>query len=259
MARHIPGPLFAVQHGSVGVPMIFLHSTPDDHRLWMHQTAHFSAWYRTVAVDLAGYGRSPAVQPGVMMADHAAACWEVLDRVAPGGAIIQGNSMGSFVAMHMAVQRPGQTKAMILSGCGYLPERPMMVRWKERYEKEGLGLRHFQVLDHFSDEAKKQPLVQHYAKMVVALNNEGTLASIIANNHALSHPVENDAFLAGIAVPTLVISGSADRNHASSFELAKRIKGCEVKTVEGAGHSSNFEKPWEFDRYCIEFLSSLGL
>jgi pimeloyl-ACP methyl ester carboxylesterase len=163
--------------------------------------------------------------------------------------------------MHMAVQRPEQTRAMILSGCGYLPERPMMVKWKERYEKEGLALRHFQVLDHFSDEAKTLPMVQHYANMVVALNNEGTLASIIANNHALSHPVENDAFLARISAPTLVISGGFDRNHASSFDLGKRIgkAGCEVKTVEGAGHSSNFEKPWEFDRYCIEFLDGQGL
>ena len=65
MARHIPGPLYFNLHGSSGMPMIFLHSTPDDHRLWMYQTARFSSWFRTIAVDLAGYGRSGPAQQGL--------------------------------------------------------------------------------------------------------------------------------------------------------------------------------------------------
>jgi pimeloyl-ACP methyl ester carboxylesterase len=64
VARHIPGPLYYEQQGASGTPMLFLHSTPDDHRLWMFQTAHFSAWYRCIAVDFAGYGRAPAPPPG---------------------------------------------------------------------------------------------------------------------------------------------------------------------------------------------------
>ena len=98
MARHIAGPLYSEQLGSTGLPMIFMHSTPDDHRLWMHQTAHFSAWYRTIAVDLAGYGRSPAVQPGVMLADHAEkyAVWYIHSRWSSG--VEWRNSIGRPVA-----------------------------------------------------------------------------------------------------------------------------------------------------------------
>ena len=84
--------------------MIFLHSTPDDHRLWMYQTAHFSAWYRCLAVDLPGYGRSAAPQPGLKIEDMAEACWEVIDRVTSGGAIIHGNSLGSRVMKWMAAR-----------------------------------------------------------------------------------------------------------------------------------------------------------
>jgi pimeloyl-ACP methyl ester carboxylesterase len=259
VAKHIPGPLYFERQGAAGTPMLFIHSTPDDHRLWMFQTAHFSNWYRTIAVDLAGYGRSAAPQKGVRVADQAEACWEVLDTVAPEtGAIIQGNSLGSFVALHMARLRPARTRALILSGCGYLPTREPMIRWKERYETEGLGLRHGQVLDHFSPAAQQQPLVQHYARMVADLSNEGTLASIIAMNAALSEP-DPDSLLETVSAPTLVISGTADRNHASAFELARRIPGGRIVSIEGAGHSSNFEAPWAFDQYCIEFLAEHGL
>ncbi len=147
MARHIPGPLYFEQIGASGRPMFFIHSTPDDHRLWMFQTAHFSAWYRTVAVDLAGYGRSPASQQGVSVADQAAACWEVLDRIPSQEVIIQGNSLGAFVALHMAQQRPMRTCALILSGCGYLKTREMMVRWKKRYQEDGIALREVPVIE----------------------------------------------------------------------------------------------------------------
>ncbi len=261
MARHIPGPLYYQQLGATGTPMIFLHSTPDDHRLWLYQTARFSSWYRTIAVDLAGYGRSAAPQAGVTVADQAEACWEVVDRVAPGQkTIVQGNSMGSFIGFHMAKQRPERAHCLIMSGCGYLPGpvRAPMKRWKDRYEAEGIALRHLQVLDHFSDAAKALPHVRHYADMVVELNNASTLGAIVAMNAALM-TAEPDAFWADCPVPLLIVSGTADRNHPAAEELHRRLAGSELRVIEGAGHAVMQEAPWDYDRFAIEFLARLGL
>lgn len=259
MANHIPGPLFFHQQGPTGTPMIFLHSTPDDHRLWMYQQAHFSSWYRTIAVDLAGYGRSPIPQKGVTIPDQAVACWEVLDRVAPGeNVIIHGNSMGSMIAKHMVYQQPERTLALIISGTGYLKVRTPMAKWEERYKKEGIDLRYLQCLDHFSPPMQDKPLVQYYSKMVCDLNNMGTLDSIIAMNQALQVP-DSDRFYAAITRPTLIISGTADRNHASAVELQKHMKGSILKSIENAGHAVMQEAPWQYDEYSIEFLKSLDL
>ena len=258
VAQQIPGPLFFQQQGTSGRPMLFIHSTPDDHRLWLFQTAHFSANFRTIAVDLAGYGRSPVIREGVTVADQARACWDVVDRMTPDGVIIQGNSLGAFVALHMASQQPDRALALILSGCGYLPTREMMVRWKERYAAEGIALRELQVLDHFSPAAQKTSLVQYYARMIVELNTEGTLESIIAMNHALSRPDPVD-LLSSITAPTLIISGTADRNHPAALELQKHIPDAEFASIDGAGHSCNFEAPWQFDQFCSVFLSQHGL
>ncbi len=258
MAAHIPGPLYFEQLGAAGTPMIFLHSTPDDHRLWLFQTAHFSAWYRTIAVDLAGYGRSTAPQPGVTLDDQADACWEIVDRFTTGGAIIHGNSFGSEVAMHMAQRRPERTQALILSGCGYVPTSEIFLRWAKRYREEGLALRHAQILDHFAPAGQQSKLLRHYADMVVALNNESTLASIIAANEALAQRPD-PSFYDGITAPTLIVIGDLDRSKPASFELQKRITGAQLVFIPDVGHACNIEAPEAYDRHCVDFLTRLGL
>ncbi len=259
MARHIPGPLYFDLHGTSGMPMLFLHSTPDDHRLWLYQTAHFSSWYRTVAVDLAGYGRSPPAQEGLSVSDQADAAWEVVDQVSPGKVIIHGNSMGSMVAMQMASKQPARVPALILSGTGYLPTRDAMKVWAKRYAEEGLDLRYKQCLDHFSPAAQELPHVQYYARMVCALNNPSTLASIIAMNEALARDAEPDDFFDTLTMPSIIISGTADRNHAAARALHQHIAASGFKEIEGAGHAVMQETPWAYDQYCIEFLADLGL
>jgi pimeloyl-ACP methyl ester carboxylesterase len=258
MAQHIPGPLYYAQLGKSGLPMIFLHSTPDDHRFWMYQQAYFSAKYRTIAVDLAGYGRSPIPQEGVTIPDQAEACWEIVDAISSGPCIVQGNSMGSHIALHMASQRPDRVPALILSGIGWSPGREPMKAWAARYQKEGIALRHHQVLDHLRDANKTEPFFLYYADMVCALNNPGTLGAIIAMNHALAD-AEPDAFFRGIKPPTVILEGEDDRSKAHIDEIQKRIPNCAIKMIANAGHACNLEAPWEYNRLATAFLEKLGL
>ncbi len=258
MAPHIPGPLYYEQQGRTGLPMVFLHSTPDDHRLWLYQTAHFSSWYRTIAVDLAGYGRSPAPQAGVTMADQAAAVWEVVDRISDGPVIVHGNSMGSEVAMHMADQRPERMPCMILSGCGYLPDiRETQLRGKQAYRDEGIARRRGAVLFHFRADARGLPQVQHYADMVCALSNAGTLESIILMNEALASASPD--LYPRLNVPCLIIIGGEDFTREGAMKLHSFIKGSELVVMDGAGHANCFEMPWDYDRLAIDYLKKRGL
>ncbi|MDH3445169.1 MAG: alpha/beta hydrolase, partial [Deltaproteobacteria bacterium] len=41
-----------------GFPFVMIHANPFDHNLWMYQIAHFSSYFKVVAVDIRGYGRS---------------------------------------------------------------------------------------------------------------------------------------------------------------------------------------------------------
>ena len=41
-----------------GFPFVMVHANPFDHNLWMYQIAHFSTYFKVVAIDIRGYGRS---------------------------------------------------------------------------------------------------------------------------------------------------------------------------------------------------------
>src|SRR6478609_6134219 len=122
MADHIDGPLYYERMGRTGPVMAFVHPNPMDQSCWIFQMAHLSTWFRCVAIDIPGYGRSPKADPELTRFDMAQALWEVLDEVAPGEpAILVGCSVGSSLVPHMYHLRPSQTAAMILSGTGYTP------------------------------------------------------------------------------------------------------------------------------------------
>ena len=84
MAEHIDGPLYYETMGKSGPVMAFVHPNPMDQSCWIFQMAHLSTWYRCIAIDIPGYGRSPKAKPGLTMDDMAQACWEAIDEVAPG-------------------------------------------------------------------------------------------------------------------------------------------------------------------------------
>jgi pimeloyl-ACP methyl ester carboxylesterase len=67
-----------------------------------------------------------------------------------------------------------------------------------------------------------------------------------------------DWLTAGLEVPTLIVAGSHDNAHQAAFELQKRIRGCELVTIEGAGHACNIEQPWAFDAALLGFLDKHG-
>ena len=99
VAGHIEGPLHLEQAGA-GRPMVFVHANPMDKSSWLYQMAHFATWFRTIAIDLPGYGRSPRARAGVKLEDIAGACWEAVDEITTEPAVLVGLSIGLCGATH---------------------------------------------------------------------------------------------------------------------------------------------------------------
>ena len=257
MAEHIAGPLYWEELGKDGLPMVFAHASPDDRRFWIYQTAHFSAWFRTIAVDLPGFGHSPEALPGMTMDDAARACWEVVDGVTPDRAILLGSSLGAEVVLQMVSLRPERVLAVILSSNGYIPGREFAARWIKAYSEGGLATRREQLTGHFSPEARETAFVQYYIDMITETNRAD--ASSIVETYRTLVQAPPDELYRSIKAPTLIITATGDRNHPAARALQGMIPGSELGIIEGAGHHCNLEQPWRFDELAMEFLAGHGL
>ena len=107
MADHVEGPLYYERMGRTGPVMAFVHPNPMDQSCWIFQMAHLSTWYRCIAIDIPGYGRSPKATTGPDHGRHGAGVLGGDRRCAPGErAILVGCSVGSAIAPYMHHQRP---------------------------------------------------------------------------------------------------------------------------------------------------------
>jgi len=259
MAEHINGPLHWEQLGKTGRPIAFVHPNPMDHSCWLYQMDHLSTWYRCIGIDLPGYGRSPTAAPGLTMQDVAQGCWEAVDEVTDEPAIIVGESVGSTVVCHMANQRPERTLAVVMSGAGYRAGRKQFAETRiPQYQQLGVGFRYDHALQDFSPAFRETEMGKYFARTFQERNRWADADTIVEMFRALNEP-DPGGLHAGVKAPTLIISGSLDNAHERAFALQEHIAGCELITIEGAGHSCNMEQPWLWDRHFLAFMAKHNL
>ena len=260
MADKIHGPLYYERMGRTGPVIAFVHPNPMDQSCWIYQMAHLSSWYRCVAIDIPGYGRSPKADKGLTMGDMAQGSWEAIDDAVGGGegAILVGCSVGSAIVPHMYHQRPGATTALVLSGTGYNPGKPFAKGRIEQYATKGVDYRWEYAFQDMSAAYRTTPLAHYFADLFAERNDTADAQTIIHQFEAMLEP-EADDHHSAIGCPTIILTGSEDNSHERAFPLQERIPGCELKTLPGAGHACQLEQPWLFDRFMIEFLKKHGL
>jgi pimeloyl-ACP methyl ester carboxylesterase len=262
MARHIEGALYHERMGRKGPPMAFVHPNPMDQSCWLFQMAHLSTWFRCIAIDVPGYGRSPKASEGLTLGDMAEACWEALDSEMAGEkAVLVGCSVGSSIVQQMYHVRPAQTAAIVVSGTGYNKPgtvAPFAAGRIQDYEAEGLAFRWRYTFQDLSPAFRATPLAHFFADMFMERNATADVASIVHQFRALGAP-RPEHFFSGIRCPTLILTGTEDVAHAGALELKDHIPDAELRVLPGAGHACHMEQPWLFDRLLVEFLKPRGL
>jgi pimeloyl-ACP methyl ester carboxylesterase len=238
--------------------MVFVHPNPMDSSSWLFQLAHFSTWFRCIAVDLPGYGRSPAADEGLTMEEVATAVWDAVDAVTERRpAVVVGCSVGAHVAQRMYHLRPDETEAAILVGGGWRAVKDFVPRRVADYREHGLGFRHGHTLHGFSGSFADAPLADWFATMFAERNPTADLDTIVRMFKALGVP-DPEWLQADLHAPVLIISGELDRGHDAAEALRARLPNARLVTIEGAGHACHMEQPWAVDAQMIRFLRGLG-
>lgn len=238
--------------------MVFVHPNPMDWSSWVFQLAHFSTWYRCIAVDLPGYGRSPSASPGLTMAELAGAVWDAVDRLTDRRpAVLVGCSIGSALVRWMHSARPAETAAAVLVGGGWRPVKDFVPRRIADYRAHGLAFRYGHALHGFSDDFAATPLGQWFATVFTERNDTADVDTIVALFEALGAP-EPEELPAGLHVPVLTVCGALDGGRDAVEALHERLPDSRLAVIDGAGHACHLEQPWEFDRRVIAFLREVG-
>jgi pimeloyl-ACP methyl ester carboxylesterase len=242
-----------------GPAFVFIHANPFDHRLWLYQVAHFSSWFRCVALDIRGYGRSEQVETPFTLADMKNDVLGICRTEGIESAIFCGCSVGSGIALMIGLDHPDIAKAVILVGGN---------------SRGSPGVR--KRADDFSKSADTAALIRDFLPEVVAPTFPATphgqwilslftdrahtlSATAIAQIHRARGACDMSGRLKDLRVPTLVINGAHDNSLASGRETAAAVKGARHVVLEGAGHACCIEDPQAFDQAVIDFLRPNGL
>ncbi|MCB1005455.1 MAG: alpha/beta hydrolase [Acidimicrobiales bacterium] len=109
-----------------GPAVLFLHNGGTSSTIWRRQVAALSDRYRTIAVDLPGFGAAPH-RGRATLAAQVTVLSELLDELGVTDVVAVGNCMGSNMACGLADARPDVVRGLVL--CNPLTEATFSAGW----------------------------------------------------------------------------------------------------------------------------------
>jgi pimeloyl-ACP methyl ester carboxylesterase len=238
--------------------LLLIHGWPLDARMWEPQLTTFGARLPVVAPHMPGFGGTPG--PDVLtMAAAADACLAALDEAGMDTAIVCGLSMGGYIAFELWRTARSRIDALVLANTKAEADDEQGVARRralaERLGQEGNGFLVEQPPPLLSDGASED--LRAFVRGMIA---DQPAPAIAAASLGMAERPDSVSDLAGIDVPTLVITGSADTLIPPDVTaaVADGVPGAELVRIEGAGHLSNLEAPAAFDTALDQVLAGLA-
>ncbi|MGB9753071.1 MAG: alpha/beta hydrolase [Roseiflexus castenholzii] len=113
------GPL-AYRAAGHGPPLILLHGWAASSRYWLITLAALSADFRVYALDLPGFGDSPALPEPGTVARQAQTVLEFADALGLATFDINGHSYGGAVAVALAAAQPQRVRRLVITALGVI-------------------------------------------------------------------------------------------------------------------------------------------
>ena len=247
-----------------GSPLVMIHGGLLDRRMWDDQFTVFARTQRVIRYDARGHGLSKA-QAGTF--SHHEDLKKLLDGLKVEKAAIMGLSMGGYIAIDLALAYPGRVSALVLAApglTGYEFESEVLKKNSELLNKAAQENDLKMLIEYFQRSwtdgpsrtpEKVDPAVREKVRQMAV----GTLE--IWNDESREVRLEPAAIgrLAEIRVPILAVVGDLDMPDILEIVglIEKNIKGARKEVIPGAAHMVNMERPQEFNRIVLDFLSGL--
>jgi pimeloyl-ACP methyl ester carboxylesterase len=255
-----PTGLLAYDEHGTGDTLVLLASGAHDRHDFDELRALLAGRWRTIAIDWPSHGESPPGDGPASAMRLADVAEHVVERLAPEGAIVLGNSVGGFAAARTAIRRPELVRGLVIVDGGGFAGRPPHVRAFCALMAQPRFLRAFYptfsalyMRARTDADRRARDTSVHTTRQNPGLRAVSELWQSFASPQ---HDLRRQATT--IAAPTLVIWGKRDPVIALKVgrRIAATIPGAELVVLD-SGHVPHTTDPQAFAAHLIPFIEAV--
>lgn len=250
--------------GTASETVVFAHGLLWSGVIFAPQVRALRDRYRCIAFDSRGHGRSEVTRGGYDMDALSEDAAALIERLHCAPCHFVGHSMGSFVALRLAIRRPELLRSLILLAASADPEpRGNVLRYRVLgfiYRWLGLGPVGRQLMPVlFGRNVLRDP---RRASLRADCRRRLAANDRLGVGRAIRGVVDRAGVYDGlkrIAMPTLVVTGEQDvaAPPAQAERIHARIPASVLRIIPGAGHTLTLEEPEAISRELAAFLGDL--
>ncbi|ASZ10205.1 alpha/beta hydrolase [Chitinophaga pendula] len=217
-----------------GEPLLLMHGALQSLSALSPQIAELSNYYRVIAVDTRGHGRSSADGTRLSYRLYARDMSALIRHLALDSVYILGWSDGAITGLILAMEYSSLVKKLAVMAANLFPGDTAIEAW--------------------STEFVRKRLAQLRSKADKSTRDE---FAIRVNECMLREPDIAPAELQAVSCPTLVMAGGEDVIKPAHTELiARHIPGAQLMIFPGISHMAPVEIPAQFNQTVLSFLQS---
>ena len=232
-------------------PLVLIHGAAGDHLYWPSEIRRLPG-SRVYALDLPGHGKSGG-RGRQSIESYASAVQAWLTGIGVHSAVFAGHSMGSAIALSLALEHPESAAGLVLLGAGArLRVSPEIMSFAESPTTYLSAVK--LVVDWSFSTQTSARLKELAGKRMAAAR-----ASVLYGDFRACNEFDVSALLTSISQPTLVVTGEDDRMTPLRYAqyLAEQIPGAQLAVIPEAGHMLQLEKPRQVAEVMREFLAGI--
>ncbi|RJP66720.1 MAG: alpha/beta hydrolase [Candidatus Abyssobacteria bacterium SURF_17] len=249
-----------------GEAIVFLHGYTGNSQDWANQIPLVSARCRAIAIDHRGHGKSeaPAMEEAYSIKTFSEDVYALLSKLGITRCCLVGHSMGGFMALQLVLDHPEIVKAMVLvdTSSGEFEVAPGYAELRAKLDElaRAKGMKAAFEYDAAHNPVRIERFKRHPELREVTrrkmMNTSVDGYVHVAKTFGKWQPVTGR--LGEIQVPVLIFLGEEDTGFIRASQILKEgIRGSELITVQGVGHSPHEEAPQVFNEAFLRFLSKI--